>query len=214
MTLLVPAGQSGEEESILARVLAGQGCSISTPSEYRKTASAASHISLTISPIRQGDRVIGASHVARDISERNRLQAAHAQLAAIVDSSEDAIISKDLNGIVQTWNTSAERIYGCSASEVIGRNISLLLPSEDVSKKSRKSWRKSEAAGAPITLRQCASARPERCCRSRWLSRPFATVMESSSVHRTWRARLPTGGAWKLRMRNSQRSSNIHKMPS
>ncbi len=55
---------------------------------------------------------------------------AAAHLAAIVESSEDAIISKDLNGIVQTWNAGAERIYGYTAEEMIGKPISVLLPAD------------------------------------------------------------------------------------
>jgi len=125
--MLVPPDRRDEEESILTRIRAGQRVQHFETVRIRK-GGAQLHVSLTISPVREGGRVVGASHVARDISERKRLESANAQLAAIVESSEDAIISKDLQGVIQTWNDSAARVYGYTASEVMGRNMTFLLP--------------------------------------------------------------------------------------
>ena len=60
--------------------------------------------------------------------ERRRAEAVQAQLAAIVENSEDAILSRDLERTVLTWNAAAERLFGYSAAEIIGRNVSLLVP--------------------------------------------------------------------------------------
>ncbi|MES1165706.1 MAG: PAS domain S-box protein [Verrucomicrobiota bacterium] len=65
-----------------------------------------------------------------DVTERNRVRETQARLAAIVDSSEDAIVTKTLDGVVETWNRGAERLFGYAASEMIGRPILLLLPAE------------------------------------------------------------------------------------
>ena len=64
----------------------------------------------------------------RDISERRRAQRAVYDLAAIIESSEDAIISKTLDGVIESWNAGAERLYGHTAAEAIGQRISLVEP--------------------------------------------------------------------------------------
>lgn len=66
--------------------------------------------------------------VSIDITEHKRREQGQALLAAIVNSSEDAIVSKDLNGIVTSWNASAERIYGWKAEEIIGQSKALVIP--------------------------------------------------------------------------------------
>lgn len=64
--------------------------------------------------------------IGRDVTDRRLAEAALIRLASIVESSDDAIIGKTLDGIIESWNAGAERIYGYTAAEVIGRSILLL----------------------------------------------------------------------------------------
>ncbi|MDQ3286594.1 MAG: PAS domain S-box protein, partial [Actinomycetota bacterium] len=64
----------------------------------------------------------------RDITERKQAEEVRARLAAIVQSSEDAIIAKTLDGIITDWNRGAQKIYGYSAQEVLGKPINILVP--------------------------------------------------------------------------------------
>lgn len=79
-------------------------------------------------PIREADRQVGAVLVFRDVSERKRAEEDRARLAAIVESSDDAIIGKTLDGIIRSWNFGAERVFGHTAAEAIGQPITLIIP--------------------------------------------------------------------------------------
>jgi PAS domain S-box-containing protein len=84
-----------------------------------------------VEPLRDdAGAVVGVVGVSTDVSERRALDRALAELGAIVASSDDAIIGKTLNGTVTSWNAAAERVYGYSAAEVIGRPVSVVIPEE------------------------------------------------------------------------------------
>jgi PAS domain S-box-containing protein len=77
-----------------------------------------------------GDQFTHAQLFTRDVTDRKEALATQAQLAAIVESSHDANVSKTLDGTILTWNRGAERVFGYRAEEVVGQSITMLIPPE------------------------------------------------------------------------------------
>ena len=86
-------------------------------------------VSVHIDPIRDNDgTIVGVVNFFHDITRQKQSERAMGLLAAIVNSSDDAIISKNLDGTIITWNKGAERIFGYSPEEAVGRQITMIIP--------------------------------------------------------------------------------------
>ncbi|MFL6429121.1 MAG: PAS domain S-box protein [Acidobacteriaceae bacterium] len=127
---IIPPELHHEEDEIVRRLKAGERIEHYETVRFGKNGERIS-VSVTISPIKDANgRVIGASKIARDITGHKRNEESRFRLAAIVDSADDAIISKDLNGIVKSWNEGARRMFGYVAEEMIGQSILRLIPDD------------------------------------------------------------------------------------
>jgi PAS domain S-box-containing protein len=132
VTMLIPEERIDEEPGILTRIRRGESV------EHYETVRVAKDgrlrdISLTVSPIHDDSgTVIGASKIARDISDRKATEMELMRYASIIEWSSDAIISKDLNGTIQSWNRGAEAIFGYTAEEAIGQPVTMLIPEERI----------------------------------------------------------------------------------
>jgi PAS domain S-box-containing protein len=93
-------------------------------------------VEVTLTAITSEAAVVFAGYI-RDLTERRRSEEAQRRLALIVESSEDAIIGWDRNGVVTSWNSGAERLYGYTPDEVVGKSMQLIIP-EDRSHEKRR----------------------------------------------------------------------------
>jgi PAS domain S-box-containing protein len=117
--------------TLRAKLLSGELNTFSLEKRYIRKNKAVVWVNLSVSVAR--DRAGKFKHficVLEDITERRRADEAQGRLAAIVASSDDAVISKDLNGIIASWNAGASRIFGFTAEETIGRSVTILIPPE------------------------------------------------------------------------------------
>jgi PAS domain S-box-containing protein len=126
--IIIPPDRYAEEDEVVRRITAGEGIQHLETERIRKDGSRI-EVNITASAIRgDGNTVVGISKIARDISARKDAERNGARLAAIVESSDDAIVSKDLNGVITTWNPAAERMFGYTAQEAVGQSIRLIIP--------------------------------------------------------------------------------------
>ncbi|MGA8271480.1 MAG: PAS domain S-box protein [Candidatus Sulfotelmatobacter sp.] len=130
ITLIVPWERRSEEEDILSRL--GEGERVDHFETVRKRRDGATlHVSLTISPVRDAaGRVIGASKVARDITERRRAERTLLEQGCLLDLSNDAIFVRDMADRVTYWNRAATELYGFTREEALGRVPSELLQTQ------------------------------------------------------------------------------------
>ena len=93
-------------------------------------------VELNISPLKSGD-VVSFCGFITDLTERKKLEESRVRLAAIVESTDDAIIGKDLNGIITSWNPGAKKLFGYGESEAVGKSILMVIPPERAEEESK-----------------------------------------------------------------------------
>jgi PAS domain S-box-containing protein len=133
ISLIIPQDRLDEESFIISRIAAGNKIEHFETIRQMKDGSKIP-VSVSVSPIIDANgNVIGASKIARNISEQQRAREKQATLAAIIDTSDDCILSKTLDGNITSWNRAAERMFGYTEKEVLGKHISLIIPPERLS---------------------------------------------------------------------------------
>lgn len=140
--LLVPPGMPNDTAEISAKISAGERVEGYETRRQHKDGTIL-EVSLTVSPIHDAaGRLIGLSTIARDVQAANRRTRDAARLASIVETSGDAIMSVSPEGVYTSWNPAAERIFGYSAEEALGRTAGDLLIPDDQPDDAKESLRR------------------------------------------------------------------------
>ena len=129
-SLLSPKDGADEASAILATIRTGQPVMDFETIRVRKDGTLFP-VSLTVSPIFDHDgTVVGTSAIARDITSQKQAFDAAQRMAAIIENSDDAIIGKTLDGVLTSWNPAAEKMFGYSSNEILGKPFGLLSPED------------------------------------------------------------------------------------
>jgi two-component system, OmpR family, sensor histidine kinase VicK len=130
ISLLFPPDRLHEEDELIAQLELGSTISNLATRRVRKDG-ALIDVSVTLSPVRDaGGKIVAVSKIARDITQTQHRQLTVALSAIIVEQSDDAIISENVDGTVITWNLGAEYMFGYTAVEMTGRLSTCLLPAD------------------------------------------------------------------------------------
>ncbi len=180
ISTVISPDRPDEMAGILARIRRGERVEHYETTRLRKDGKSIA-ISLTVSPIYDSEStLVGVSSIARDVTDRMRvdekLRAANertALLASIVNSSDDAIIAKTLDGIITSWNRGAELVYGYSASEIVGKPISTVISPD----------RPDEMTGILARIRQGERVEHYETTRLRKDGKPIAISLSVSPIY-------------------------------
>jgi PAS domain S-box-containing protein len=156
ISVIIPPDSLAEEDILIENILKGSKIQNLEAKRISRDGSE-KLVLLSASPITNSEgNIVAAATILRDISERNNQEEKQAILAAIVNSSDDAIISKTLDGIITSWNASATRLFGFTEEEAVGKHISLIIPKDRMDEEARiiESLRRGEKIDHFETIRE------------------------------------------------------------